>query len=68
MRALQPERLSRLVQTLSNLICHQIEASEPSPEIIADVVTPWILLANLIESLVFFLFFTYPTLCLQHLL
>lgn len=48
-RALKPERLSRLVQTLSNLVCHQIEASEPSSEIISDVVTPWILLANLIE-------------------
>ncbi|KAK7604336.1 hypothetical protein V9T40_004609 [Parthenolecanium corni] len=36
---------------LSNLICHRIEASEPSPEIVADVVTPWILLADLIGML-----------------
>ena len=46
---LEPEHLARLAQTLSNLVCHQIEATEPSPEIIADVVTPWILLANLVS-------------------
>ncbi|KAK7600783.1 hypothetical protein V9T40_008224 [Parthenolecanium corni] len=35
----------------SNLICHRIEASEPSPEVVADVVTPWILLVDLIGIL-----------------
>ncbi|XP_065224975.1 calcineurin-binding protein cabin-1-like isoform X2 [Planococcus citri] len=48
-KVLSTELLTRLVQTLSSLVCHQIEATDPISEIIASVVDPWILLCNIVH-------------------
>ncbi|KAL1132152.1 hypothetical protein AAG570_010109 [Ranatra chinensis] len=46
---LTPEKRTRLIQTLSSIICHQMEAPENSPEMPIESVAPWILLHHIIK-------------------
>jgi hypothetical protein len=47
--SLAPEKRTRFIQTLSSIICHQMEAPDNTPEMPIESVAPWILLHYVIK-------------------
>jgi hypothetical protein len=43
-------RLARLVQNLTHIVCHQLDAPEAAVEMPIESISPWILLQQILQQ------------------